>query len=288
MASGDDTRTEMSTAATQFKAALASFASSPSKFRILSTITPPSTSKNYIARSQSETLYVLDSSFNPPTRAHLKIALSALIQDPGHCPKRLLLLLAIQNADKAPKPAAFEQRLALMSIFANDLVSFVPKDSPKPIVDIAVTKWPYFADKARAIDEDGAYPRVEQVHCTGYDTLIRILNPRYYPPNHTLEPVAPFLEKHRLRVTYRVTDERVGKDEQDKYLEDLRSGRREQEGGRREWAEKIVMVEEEGLQDISSTNVRKACKESDENALTQLLTAGVKEWVLEAKLYTEN
>src|SRR5277367_460709 len=105
---------DMNRQLSKFASALSSFASSsPDNFRILSSIPqhapPPST------------LYVLDSSFNPPTLAHLRIATSALSQDHGPAPKRLLLLLATQNADKAPKPASFEQRLVLMTIFANDL-----------------------------------------------------------------------------------------------------------------------------------------------------------------------
>ncbi len=46
------------------------------------------------------TLYVLDSSFNPPTRAHFDMAVSALEHDRGAAPKRLILLLATRNADK--------------------------------------------------------------------------------------------------------------------------------------------------------------------------------------------
>lgn len=48
-------------------------------------------------------LYVLDSSFNPPTKAHFHMALSALRHDAprdGLDVKRLLLLLAVRNADK--------------------------------------------------------------------------------------------------------------------------------------------------------------------------------------------
>lgn len=280
---------DMKSLAAKFKTALTSFTSSSSKFRILSTITPPADSNDTDAAvPQPNTLYVLDSSFNPPHRAHLQIALSALKHDGGSLPKRLLLLLAIQNADKAPKPAAFEQRLALMNAFANDLISASSSNAPKPIIDIAVTKYPYFADKAAAIDEDGTYPGVEQVHCTGYDTLIRILNPKYYPPEHTLKPVAPFLERHRLRVTYRASESDGGREEQDQYLEDLRSGKREHEGGKREWADKITMIEEEGLDEISSTNIRKACKSGDAQSMQSMLTPRVQSCVTGEKLYLES
>lgn len=73
---------------------LSTFAASPRSF------SPIFSKPN--AAAPAKTLFVLDSSFNPPTKAHLNIALSSL-QDASTGPleeKRLLLLLAIQNADK--------------------------------------------------------------------------------------------------------------------------------------------------------------------------------------------
>jgi len=127
----------------QFRASLKAFAASTSTFQLLITV-PVSRSPS---TSPPKTLYVLDSSFNPPTTAHLRIASSALEHDPsGSCPKRLLLLLATQNADKASKPASFEHRLAMMTLFAQDLQSHLrnsnaasghPEVAP---VDIGVTR----------------------------------------------------------------------------------------------------------------------------------------------------
>ena len=79
----------------EWTSALDSFISSSSTFRVLHGLIPPGA-----ARAQARSRYVLDSSFNPPTRAHLRIATSAIQHDRGSSPKRLLLLLAIQNADK--------------------------------------------------------------------------------------------------------------------------------------------------------------------------------------------
>lgn len=122
----------------KFRTALQSFtASSSTTFQVLHTV--PSAPK-----SPTSKLFVLDSSFNPPNRAHLRIATTALLSSTNTNPQRLLLLLATQNADKAPTPAAFEQRLAMMAIFAEDLVRSL-KEARKDAdvaVDIGVTKKP--------------------------------------------------------------------------------------------------------------------------------------------------
>ena len=277
----------------RYSRTLAAFTASNSTFRVLhsipeSTLPPP------------QTLYVLDSSFNPPTLAHLHIATSALLQDaqPSPSPKRLLLLLATQNADKAPKPASFDQRLLMMQLFASDLQSTLSQSQPTtsstspPVgIDIGVTKLPYFTDKALAISQSDAYPLSTQVHLTGFDTLIRILDPKYYPPEKKLGALDAFLGQHRLRVAYRVGDKWGGKAAQDEYLRELETGEREKHGGKREWVTqgRIVMCEgrekDEGA--VSSTRVREAVKSGDRELLGKMVTSGVADWILEEGLYLE-
>jgi nicotinamide-nucleotide adenylyltransferase len=275
------------TALQTYRSALHTFASSPSTFQILKSF--PSSSHH----TPPKTLYILDSSFNPPTLAHLRIAQTALLSDPipSPSPKRLLLLLATQNADKAPKPAAFEQRLVMMEIFASSLLSEAEQRVEGLDIDIGVTKLPYFADKAKSIEGSGLYPSsTQQVHLLGYDTLTRLLSTKYYPPTHTLQPLHPFLKKHRLLVTYRADDDWGSRSEQDEYLRDIEKGKREEEGAKRVWVSegKIRMVEgrKEGEEVISSTRVREATKKGDREALEKLVTKGVGEWVLEERLYS--
>ncbi|KAL8657402.1 MAG: hypothetical protein Q9226_001962, partial [Calogaya cf. arnoldii] len=230
-----------------FRTSLPSFPSSPSTFLILHTL-PTSTSPS--SASRVRTIHVLDSSFNPPTRAHLRIALSAL-QSTNNAskPQRLLLLLATQNADKAPKPAAFEQRVAMMTILAQDILdqynssnSAKSQDSSadeEPLaVDIGVTKHPYFHNKAISIDESDHYSspssttgkqlQPQQVHLLGFDSLIRLLDTKYYPPTHTLDPLSDLFDKHRVRVTRRTEDgDKYGTvEEQDSVWEALAKGER--------------------------------------------------------------
>lgn len=279
-----------------FPAALQSFASSNTSFQVLRSIPA-------VVSSPSRTLYVLDSSFNPPTRAHLKIATSAILDDEKaqeEPMKRLLLLLATQNADKAPKPASFEHRLTMMSIFAEDLVRSVQEqdsDARKGpltlVVDVGVIKTPLYLDKASVIDQSGQYGEKnggpEQVHLTGYDSLIRLLDTKYYPPDHTLHPLQSLFSKHRIRATRRIGDKWGGREEQDAYLQALANGDRESEGASKQWVARIDLVDgtSEGEEAVSSTKVRDAAKSRDSEALGKLVTDGVREWILAQNLYLD-
>ncbi|MCJ1283609.1 hypothetical protein MMC26_002940 [Xylographa opegraphella] len=286
----------MSSLLTYFRDAVHAFTSSSASLQVLRTIPSSSTPP------RAKTLYVLDSSFNPPTIAHLRLATSALSStDSESSSKRLLLLLAIQNADKAPKPASFEHRLVMMTLFAEDLLRSLPTQNVNTgsiAVDIAITKHPYFIDKSKAITASGIYQPdpsksgeapIEQVHLIGFDTFIRLLNSKYYPPSHTLTPLQDMFEHNRLRVTYRGDDEWGDREEQDAYLKDLRDGKREHEGGKREWANSIEMVEgkKAGEKVVSSTKVRKAAQDGDADSLKELCTESVANYVLEEKLYVD-
>lgn len=197
---------------------LSNFKSSTSSFRVLSSI--PQTTLPLPTPPKS--LFILDSSFNPPTIAHLYLALSALRSpstDLYPSPRRLLLLLSTQNADKAPQPASFEHRLAMMYILASELRSALASEGPAgpaesshvaasglPAIDIGVTSQPYFHLKSSAIEGSGIYgdgAGPTQIHIIGYDTLIRLFDTKYYPPSHSLAVLAPFLARHRLRVHLR-------------------------------------------------------------------------------------
>ena len=273
------------------------------------------------------------------------MCLSALLQSNSKTddevaePKRLLLLLATQNADKAAVPAAFEHRLAMMGAFAGDLkktlstLSYAKSIPPfsdsyergkrrgedvladgtkkqgssdgrkrieargelggravkalddaaltekaivgeeqvneDVIIDIGITKEAMFIEKAKVIEESGLYVHplqeegeVEQVHLTGYDTLVRLVAPKYYPPQHSLAPLEGLFNKHKVRVTMR-TPPPV--EDQQFFFEELKDGAKEQHGWKREWAEKIELVEgrREGDEAISSTSARQCFQNLD-------------------------
>ncbi|KAK3396919.1 hypothetical protein B0T20DRAFT_440301 [Sordaria brevicollis] len=298
------------------------------------------------------TLIVLDSSFNPPTLAHLRMATSAvedIIRRKGSGETdieglRLLLLLAVVNADKAPKPASFDQRLAMMWAFARDvqhalrgeedelpevlasgpgpkpqITNNEEKEGPKGLditVDIALTAKPFFHEKSRAMAESEFYhapspgqeDTMEQVILAGYDTLIRIFNPKYYgpptspsqliKPRHKHDPTRegtpmqqaldPFFKRAKLRVTTRTDDEWGGKEEQLKYLEGLMGEQGlENMGGSKEWASRIEMVEgrKDGEEIVSSTYARKAAEREEWGKLGRLVSPGVGKWIEGERLY---
>jgi nicotinamide-nucleotide adenylyltransferase len=233
---------------------------------------------------------------------------------------RLLLLLAVRNADKAAKPAAFEQRLAMMWAFARDVRAELERRSAGgdeeggvPI-DVALATQPYFHEKSAAIAESGFYKpttdgeeeggkakedvreQPEQVILAGYDTLIRIFDPKYYgpPAGETAEggggagetamyrALDPLFKRARLRVTMRTDAEWGGKLEQTAYVEELLKGDGlEKIGGSREWARRINIVEgrREGETVISSTLARKAAKDQDWERLEALVPPEVKKWI---------
>lgn len=263
----------------------------------------------------------------------------------GRNAARLLLLLAVNNADKAAKPATFEQRLAMMWAFARDVrrcldeKAAVEKDekdeeaeggSPRVCIDVALTTLPYFHEKSAVISESDFYkpareeregdqpgdgggengedqvqnePPPEQVILAGYDTLVRIFDPKYYGSSTEPSEVGsagqtaickaldPFFRRAKLRVTMRTDAEWGGRHEQTEYLDRLMSGEGlEKIGGKRDWASRIEMVHgrEDGQPIVSSTLAREAAKGRDWDRLAGLASPEVKKWVEQEKLYTDS
>jgi nicotinamide-nucleotide adenylyltransferase len=284
----------------EFEAALHSFTSSPSRFRVVRTVNPTTV--------QPRTLYILDSSFNPPSIAHLALATSAIRQHglSEQGPSRLLLLFSTHNADKAPSPASFVQRLALMTVFAEDVSRHLtsPPPSGKAIqnisIDIGLTKEPYYSDKSAAISEATPpfYPSSPvHVHLVGYDTLIRFCNPKYYPKyNPPLSALKPFFDAgHKLRVTQRPTDASDASsrefgtvEEQARYLQRRKDGEERQAGFEPQWGNSIDMVQAEDGVGVSSTRIRNAAKEGQWDDVSGLCTQGVAAWLRDQSLYSEN
>lgn len=277
-----------------FTRALKTFQLSKSNFGVLCTL--PSASPEPAAqppRSPPRSLLVLDSSFNPPTLAHQRMALSALREERYAGDSRVLLLLAVNNADKAPKPAAFPQRLAMMYVFALDLVAALQRDDGggRPAVDLAVTTEPYFSSKSDAVAGSdfygGGHAGVEQVYLTGFDTLIRIFDPKYYPDRSMGRALEPLFSHSRLRITMRTDADWGDAAEQVAYLDNLKHGRLDEIGGKKEWADKVEMVQgrQQGEEVISSTKVRDAVQDEDWDRLRELVSNRVTEWVRQEGLY---
>jgi len=189
---------------------------------------------------------VLDSSFNPPTLAHLALAnsrrpsysqnthdsLSSVHEDNSDYDAKLLLL-SVRNADKSLKPtdASYIQRLEMMFLLAKDInrdaygdrgttsTHSSPSDSSvtpeeEANVAVAIIDEPTFVGKSRILlaflqrrltsltlsptappphesphpmpvekstsSQDSIQPQPQLTFLLGFDTLERLLSPRYY------------------------------------------------------------------------------------------------------------
>lgn len=120
---------------------------------------------------------MLDSSFNPPTKAHLAIAASSFpdspsLSGPGEYTSKLLLYTP-KNADKVPKDtdASPAQRVEMMLAQAGVL------NASGDCVAVGILPAANFVDKALILRShvDG-----EITFLVGTDTLVRIFDERYY------------------------------------------------------------------------------------------------------------
>ena len=289
--------------AKDFGAALQDFQRSNSSFRVLKTIrssTPISQDASTPTSDETpRTLFILDSSFNPPSIAHRSLAIAALRNRHSVlCPKphRLLLLFATRNADKAPSAAEFAERLTLMSAFATDLIeslaTYAAETDLAP-VDIGVTTVPFFIDKTAAIEREGTHwyrDRPKHVHLVGYDTLTRIFTPKYYtthdPP---LSALAPYFQGgHRLSVTLRPRGNMGDSEAQKSFVTRLAAGSLETAGASKEWADQIEVNPPSHMGDISSTRIRKAANREDWAEVSRLTTRSVADCVRSNSLYGDD
>jgi nicotinamide-nucleotide adenylyltransferase len=246
-------------------------------------------------KTKVKRIIVLDSSFNPPTRAHAAMLRSALAASGERASDeerttKILLLLAVKNADKAPQPAAFPLRLGMMSGFGQEVRGW--DESHGLSVDVGVTTEPYFHDKAQAIQSSGLYGEdegPEQVFLAGFDTLIRIFNPKYYNDEGGMQAaLGPFFAACRLRITLRGDDDWGSAEEQRVWVRSLEQkgeGGIEDRGGRAEWLDRIELVHGVEGEAVSSSRVREAARTGGD--LDRMVGPEVGRWIEEAELYRD-
>lgn len=265
-------------------------------------------------------IVVLDSSFNPPTKAHKRMAVDGVVHS-GWNGTRLLLVLSINNADKAAAtPASFEERWGMMGSLAKDLAAHCwdlqlqaygkagdaqkqqrQVDEPPCFgINMALSTLPYFHQKSAALAraEREAFARrpdpklvcAEQILLVGYDTLIRILNPKYYAPEPMEVALAPMFERASLRVMLRADADTTELWEQRKQVSDMRLGR---DGRclRWEWRKRVVVVEvahtarDAETECVSSTRARAAAAQEAWPLLEQQVPLPVATWIRDRGLY---
>lgn len=136
---------------------------------------------------QSLDIAVLDSSFNPPSNAHLAL-LSSKPLLAGHKSRYdgHLLLFSTQNADKGtgkPGDASLEQRATMMTLMAKHMERVHSSHGHQPNVAVALVDKPLIFDKStltcNLVRQSGATSRLHWV--VGFDTLYRVFQLKYYP-----------------------------------------------------------------------------------------------------------
>lgn len=208
-------------------------------------------------------LLLVDSSFNPPHRAHAKLAQIAQQEYPNGT---VVLLLSTGNADKpSVSPKEMGTRIEMMYILAGEL-------GPRTV--IGLTTEAKFMDKAEALAS--AFPACKIVFALGFDTMLRILDQKYY--REPVRQIADQLAKvASLVVLTRRNDEVSGTPDmgsmkgQEQLLETIwphwRTGVR------------LVMAGND-TDEVSSSRARSTRAE-----LLRCCTSGVVQYVLTHKLY---
>ncbi|KZT57690.1 Nucleotidylyl transferase [Calocera cornea HHB12733] len=226
-------------------------------------------------------LSVFDSSFNPPTLAHLSIALldrpSSLQPFDAH-----LLLLSVTNADKKLKPtdATYVQRVEMMILLAQDMIALQPGIR----IAVGIIDEPTFVGKCRVIRSTfGRASRkstrdVQVWFGVGWDTLLRLFAPRYYGgPEGMAEQLDGFFGRDGSGVICARRGEGAEVDEKAFLATD--------EVKRWTDAGKVAMVDIGERAAFSSTAIRDAVNKGEAN-WQMMCTSSIADYVSRAGLYT--
>ncbi|KAK9370162.1 hypothetical protein V1509DRAFT_616875 [Lipomyces kononenkoae] len=263
-----------------------------------------------------KSLIVFDSSFNPPTVAHLELLTSTITNstfvsrsDTGESEANVLLLLAVQNADKSAAPALLWDRLSMMERFSFEVDKAATAATAKAAVDndncrrinrvnvaVGITEYPRFVDKAEAVFNK--FPGVEeQIYLTGYDTLIRLLDSKYYPDQSLQEALENFMNRCKIVCYIRDNPKWGTAAEQVQFVEDIRAGKKTDIP--QHWADRIWLLSytdhdtsnnKQDLSIVSSTAARFASKHGKSTeglTLDDIVPPSVVRYIIDNELYTD-
>jgi nicotinamide-nucleotide adenylyltransferase len=121
----------------------------------------------------------------------------------------------------------------------------------------------------------------------GYDTLIRFVNPKYYPSfEPPLSALASYFDAgHRLSVLLRPEEDGDDVSEQKSYIQSLRNGSLSEKGLKPHWLDQIQVVESQQAIGISSTRAREAVKTQDLTSLSRLVSPPILKYIQDNQLY---
>ncbi|KAI8388371.1 uncharacterized protein BYT42DRAFT_543682 [Radiomyces spectabilis] len=214
---------------------------------------------------------ILDSSFNPPTRAHEALLATAVQQFAPDYFDAKILLFSTSNADKQLTGASVEQRTHMMELLAQKL--------GYECLAVGLTKHAKFVDKAVAVEryfQHHGLQEVEMYFILGYDTVTRFLDPKYYAPLTVAEALEPFFARSRL-----ICADRAGFDEQ--LVNAFWTGDKV-----KPYLDRILRMSiDPAAASLSSTRLRTLVKEkAPQNLLTQIVDDNVADYIVKEHLYS--
>ncbi|KAJ7679064.1 hypothetical protein DFH06DRAFT_1414818 [Mycena polygramma] len=242
---------------------------------------------------------VLDSSFNPPTLAHLALANAprpSIGEDPGGEFDAKIYLLSVRNADKSlslkPTDATYIQRLEMMLVLAQDSVE---RAEPHQVA-IGIIDEPTFVGKAskllafmehRLCGLGFAPLRPQLTFLLGMDTLERVLAPRYYGSS----PKDPDAETKMFAALHQFF---APEHDNARVLCARRASSSSAEAATLKLAERFLVEQRIVLIDIgeaeqaySSTAVRNALGRRDDQRWKTLVSPGVRDYITKEVLYAD-
>ncbi|KAI8361914.1 hypothetical protein B0O80DRAFT_492953 [Mortierella sp. GBAus27b] len=223
---------------------------------------------------------VLDSSFNPPTKAHYHLLRVAATLG---C-DAVLLLLATNNVDKGQASSSAVERLEMMEAMALDSI----RNGEHPALQhmaVGLTVHARFMDKAQPILDCYPPDTVQLSWIMGHDTMIRLFDPKYYKDVHA--DMAPFFERCDV-----ICSSRPGygsREEMTRFVE--QSGHKDKvtlidiaKETTRE-GEELVDNNRIEISEMSSTIVRNAVKNQDWTLVDKCVLPSIRQFIEGNELY---
>lgn len=239
----------------------------------------------------NETVIVLDSSFNPPNRAHLHLIRDALRRHPWNV--SVLFLLSTNNADKGE--IDFEDvahRVQMMQVFWRDVRDELKELAQDVPLAYGLIKCGKFIDKLKPIQTEF---HGKLCFLTGFDTILRVLDKKYYnnQPVGEIKELREFMDQCEFQSLTRQPDQlsktpenMMGDlDDQVKWVEDIKEGKNPDIP--KEYGQKIFLVKSTAeTKGVHSTAGRELMKNQDYDRVTNILTPQVIRYILQAHLYS--
>lgn len=260
---------------------LQEFIASSSDFRIL-----------YSCGNSSPTMriFILDSSYNPPHLGHLNLINHALrfnrLEDDSQ--RLIMLLLSVNNADKKiPHPESFGNRLEMMSLMVKEIRNQHPNIGQ---INLAVTKHAKFVDKSVSIIDYlkscNCYQNQPLTFLLGFDTLVRLLDPKYYVPDKLSDSLEDFMNTTNLFCLTRNFDN-SSLSIQSNYISEIKAGKHPHIPCH--WTNNILVVDNNDPEfiDISSSAIRNQINKG--NSAWQLnIIPQIKDMIISDNFYQED